>query len=169
MVVIPREPLSLSSQWEPTGTPGKTRSSQASKRSQRPPPFRVPQTTSCYPQASSLRAVPYQSVHCSSYCSSYCVPPGGGMPRGREQPPSGTQMLRRQRCWLLPRPRQPGLTSGKSTPKIPFLPLHLPGWLKPWLPCRPSRPPTCAPLPTGSVQKSSHKSQIGVRAGAPQG
>lgn len=90
-------------------------------------------------------------------------------------PEGGISPLHRVRCStgksvLLPRPRQLGSTSGKSRTSpiydedpIPALSSRMVKAL-----ALPSQA-TCAPLLARSVQKSSHKSQIGVHAEALEG
>ena len=107
--------------------------------------------------------------------SSYCAPGGvEGCPGGR------ISSLQRIRCLRVNGVCCPlsqgswGSTSGKS--RTPLQGFYAKGSIPVPSPCRmvkalasphcSPRPPTCALLPTGSVQKSSHKSQIRVRAGA---
>lgn len=138
-------------------------------------PFRGPQITFCNLPPPPPGAAP-PSIKRQQCIQLLLCPRGSGgrtaLGRNRMIPENqipGNQRLNRHWCPLLPRPRQLGSTRGKS--RIP-----LQGFLaKDSVPAPslsrmgkalashcPPRPPTCAPLPTGSVQKSPHKSQICV-------
>lgn len=91
-------------------------------------------------------------------------------------PEAGISPLQKVRCLtrksvLLPRPRQLGSTSGKSrtSPVYEEDPIPAPSSSRMVKALALPSQATCAPLLTGSVQKSSHKSQIGVQAKALEG